>query len=192
MTAQEKKPGLKRGRPTDYKPELCDDILEFFGATEECYRESEVTVGGKNWERTETKLLPTKLPTLEGWACKHGIHPGTVWDWTQRHPDFANAVTRVKAWQKQLLIQGGIMGVYDSKFAQFVAINVTDMRNTLTVDNNLQLTLRRDPKELEMMAEMAREIGARIASGQLPQPPQSGGKDQQGETIDAEMVGNSG
>ena len=44
------------------------------------------------------------------------------------YPEFSLAYTRAKQMQKDLLVQGGLLGVYDSKFSIFVAQNFTDMR----------------------------------------------------------------
>jgi len=154
------------GRPTRYYPELCDELLKFFGAVEEPYRETDVTIGGKNWERTEVKLLPNKLPTLEAFCWKHKLLPEYISRWVDEYDDFRQAVTLVKAWQKELIVQGGLSGVYDSKFAMFTAINVTDMRNTITYDAHVTVQQLRDPAERRLLADMAKEMGSKILQAQ--------------------------
>jgi hypothetical protein len=120
----EKHPG---GRPTDYRPEYCQMLVDFF--TVEPFTETEVHISGKNWEKTETKLIPSKLPTFERFAHNIGVVVQTMLNWCGVYPEFLEAYTRAKQLQKDILVAGGLAGTYNSNFAIFVSQNFTDMRD---------------------------------------------------------------
>lgn len=123
------------GRPSDYRPEYCDMLLAYFNITP--YVESPVTFQTKSFTKTETKRLPSKFPTLEGFAARElGTDVHTLMEWAKEHPEFHAAYMRAKALQKDVLIDGAMSGVYDSKFSQFVAINCTDMRDKVQLSSD--------------------------------------------------------
>jgi len=122
-------------RPTKYNPEYCKEIIDYFTNTE-YYREVEIPHyknGELSW--TDKKLFPNTFPTLVQFARKIGVCYATVYNWQDKdhksyHPEFLEAYARAKDLQKDFLIQSALTGVYDSKFSQFVAINITDMVQT--------------------------------------------------------------
>jgi hypothetical protein len=85
---------VNEGRPMKYYRGLCDEILKYFDVGP--VRESVVIVGGKNWQRTETKLLPGDFKSIEDFCWEHNIAPQRISEWCERHEEFAEAVSRVK------------------------------------------------------------------------------------------------
>jgi hypothetical protein len=80
---------MPAGRPTDYKPEVIDEINEYLkSATPE----------------------NQQIPTIERIALNLGIHRDTLYEWAKVHPEFSDTIEKVKATQKDLLIQTGIFG----------------------------------------------------------------------------------
>ncbi len=119
---------LPMGRPTEYKEEYCQALMDYFNV--KSYEESDITYETKSFTKTETKRLPSKFPTIEGFAARvAGVSVQTLLAWTKDHPDFLQAYMRAKQCQKDVLIEGGMSGIYDSRFAQFVAVNCSDMRD---------------------------------------------------------------
>jgi hypothetical protein len=118
----------KAGRPTKYRPEYCQAIVEYF-SVEPTY-EVPVTITFKNGtEKESTEERPTQLRFLSNFADSIGVDPDTLLEWCRKHKEFSGAYTRAKALQKQHLVTCGLLGLYNSKFAVFTACNITDMRN---------------------------------------------------------------
>lgn len=134
--AKEKK---KNGRPTKFKPEFISTMLNFFGG--EPYEIKEIiTEGtGKNpWKKIEYKIFPNKLPTLVNFARSIDVSYHTVLDWVKpgnekKYPNFLDTFNACKARQKDFLMQNGLNAAYNAAFAKFTAINITDMRDEVTV-----------------------------------------------------------
>ena len=120
------------GRPTKYKPEYCDEIVEFFTRKPfEPLIHNDAVVMDKNGNPVMT---PCPLPTKEGFAIKIGVDPDTLGNWAKAHEKFFGAVKKAEARQKEILIQNGLMGNYEKVFAIFVAKNVTDMRDRKEIE----------------------------------------------------------
>ena len=79
----------KHGRPTDYKPEYCEEIIEFFSRQPFEFVKvkddegKEVVATNKNGAPI---LMPCELPTKEGFAISIGNHVNTLLDWAKKHP----------------------------------------------------------------------------------------------------------
>lgn len=120
----------KVGRPTDYDPKYCDELIEYFDV--EPYREVEVTITYKDG-RTETRdeERPNDLPTLAGFARKIGVHRDTLHEWANavdnegnlKHPDFSDAIKKAKEFQEDIWDTNGMKGHYVAPFAIFFGKN---------------------------------------------------------------------
>lgn len=128
----------KIGRPSKYKPEYCDAIIAFFN------RKPFDLIKIKDEEGNEVVLTdkygkaimqPCMLPTFEGFAISIGVHRDTLNEWLARHEEFSDAYARAKDYQKNILIQNGLLGYYEKTFAVFTAKNVTDMRDKQEIDH---------------------------------------------------------
>jgi hypothetical protein len=73
--------------------------------------------------------VPEKLPLLSAFARSIDVDEDTLLNWTKEYPEFFGAYMRAKALQKEFLIHNGLAGLYDTKFAMFVAVNCTDMKD---------------------------------------------------------------
>ena len=124
---------LPKGRPTKYKPEYCEQLINFFSI--DAYTEDNIIISGKNFSKEEKIKYANSLPTLEKFCNSINITIPTLHDWVKIYPDFSYAYMRAKELQKDILIQNGLLGLYNSQFATFVAINCTDMRNKTEVDH---------------------------------------------------------
>lgn len=124
-----------RGRPTVYRDEFPEMLLEFFAQDPT----REVTVrDAKGNERTE--ILPGTFPTLARFATNIGVTKETLHDWATsrdidtgelKHPDFSSAYKKAKDLQEANLIEGTIAGAYNSTFAIFTAKNVLGWRDKI-------------------------------------------------------------
>ena len=130
------------GRPTKYKPEYCQAIIDWFsGETTRTGIKTITTAKGTVIE--EETILPEKLPLFERFAHSIGVNCDTLVEWATKHPQFSAAYMHAKQLQKSFLIENGIQGLYESKFAIFVAKNVTDMKDQTDVKLSGSLDLGR-------------------------------------------------
>lgn len=136
------------GRPTDYKPEYAQQLLEFFSKDQFTKRvvKSESTFG-KNGQKTEYMILAEDLPTFQGFAKKIGVAYFTLRTWaedkledgeTPRHPEFSEAYARAQDMQHEMLVVLGLNGLYNPVFAKFIAQNYTEMRDKQAIDHTTQ------------------------------------------------------
>lgn len=118
----------KVGRPTKYKRKFCDEIIEFFDVAP--WEMREVATHLRNGSTViKDERYPSRFPTMERFAHNIGVHVDTMIEWTTKYPQFSEAYKRAQQLQKDLLVENGLQGAYQSNFAIFVAQNFTDMRD---------------------------------------------------------------
>lgn len=115
----------RTGRPSKYRKEFCNALLEHFNVpVTTLKRVTKITKAGIVEVDVEQA---NPLPTLESFSRKIGIAPKNLLVWVERYPEFRNAYDQAKAMQKDILNQNALMGRYSEGYAKFVAINCTDM-----------------------------------------------------------------
>ncbi len=102
-------------RPTKYRPEYCQMIIDFFSVDSYKTHVDE--------ERNDTGL-PAKFPTVERFADSIGVVTNTVYNWSKKHPEFLHSLKRAINLQKTVLIEGSMAGLYQSPFNIFAAKNL--------------------------------------------------------------------
>lgn len=137
-----RKPSRKVGRPTRYKAEFCQKLIEFFDI--EPWEERQIPhydkAGRKDMDGndiivwTDIKLIPKRMPTLTRFAKRINVGYRTVYDWLDKkhrsyHKEFSQAFTLAKELRKNWLIDLGLSGLAPPASFKFVAINVTDMKD---------------------------------------------------------------
>lgn len=141
------------GRPTDYKPEYCDQLVAFFDVEpyEKIIIEEQIRENTEKGTRSETKkykLVASKLPTFVRFARSIGVSTKTVWQWANdrtsdepdaplKYPEFSKAYAEAKELQKDFLIQNGLQGTSPSAAFVFVAKNLTDMVDRQLVEHDV-------------------------------------------------------
>lgn len=126
---------MTAGRPTKYKPEYCQELIDFFSIPRT--REIEVThknTKGESWTKTEEK--PNPLPQFIDFSMKIGVCDDTLTEWKKTHEEFSAAYNKAKALQKSFLIENGLAGHYNAPFAIFTAKNITDMRDKQEMEHS--------------------------------------------------------
>lgn len=138
---------MPAGRPTVYKEEYCQQMIEFFDI--EPYKEVTETFYYKDWSSKDSiKLIPNKLPTFSKFARTIGVNRATLLDratktdesWHLVFPEFSSTYEVCKDIMKDYLNDNGLMNLYNSAYCKFVAINATDMKDKSEVDQNTNLT----------------------------------------------------
>lgn len=164
------------GRPTDYRPEYVEKIVEFFNIAVTRVDEADVTDGdGK--PRKEKSVVVNTFPTLTRYASLIGVTRETLHDWATgkgkdgklRHPEFSYAYARAKDLQESLLVEGGMAGAYDSRFATLAAKNLAGWRDQAEVKNehvfNTTADADLDAIYKRKMEEVERQTRAALARG---------------------------
>jgi hypothetical protein len=80
----------KAGRPTDYKPEYATTCLDAYLAT--------------------TGREQMHLPKIESYARSLGVARKTLYNWAEKHKEFAHALDTILTLQAEQLIDDGIYG----------------------------------------------------------------------------------
>lgn len=129
------------GRPTVYRPEFCEMMEAFFDIPLE--REVVVDVpDGKGGVAKEVRIVVNPFPTLCRFAASIGVSSDTLRKWarakrpdgTPVKPEFFWSYARARDLQETLLIEGGMSGVYDYKFAILAAKNILGWRGHVEQD----------------------------------------------------------
>lgn len=113
------------GRPTKYRPEYCQEIIEHFDIP--LYKTVEVEkMSASGVVKTLTEQRPNDFPTLYSFCRKIGVSADVLADWGREHPEFLRSLNICKGIQAEFLTKHGLSGGYVSSFAKFIAVNVTD------------------------------------------------------------------
>lgn len=135
------------GRPSLYKPEYCELILEYFSV--------------RPYETVGINEKAADFPSFAGFAAKIGVHRDTLHEWKDIHPEFSDAYMRAKEHQENFVLVNGMKGLVNTNFAMFATKNLLGYRDkqpgeTDVVVNNYQSA---PEDELKRRAEiLAREI----------------------------------
>lgn len=138
-----KKKTIKRpqGRPTKYKPEYCQMLIDFFTKREGEKLELKHYDKNGKYRWSDWKILPPKFPSFVGFAMQIGVDDDTLERWANpekkaKYPGFCGAYARAKEIQKKILVENALSGAYNPQFAIFLAKNITDMKDKQEMDHN--------------------------------------------------------
>ena len=130
---------MPAGRPTKYKEEYCQELIDYFNIDH---------VRGINKETKDGRIVEVivgnSLPLLTGFANKIGVVRSTLYLWanetnedgTLKNPEFSNAYARAKEMQEDMLVSNALNGMYDTKFAVFAAKNMIGWRDKQEIDHS--------------------------------------------------------
>lgn len=127
-----------RGRPPEYRDEFVDEIIRFFDITVESV--VDVDVVDKDGKVTVQKqVVVNTFPTLTRFASKIGVTRETLHDWATakntdgslKRPEFSYAHARAKDLQDALLVEGGMSGRYEGRFATMAAKNIIGWKDQI-------------------------------------------------------------
>lgn len=116
MTTNQQK---TRGRPTKYKPEYCQGLLDFFN-------KNEVRIGE---DKNGNPVMRASFPTYAGYAAHIDVDNDTLIEWTNVYKEFSVAYKKAKSIQEQRLVQGAMNGYFNPTFSIFFAKNNLGYRN---------------------------------------------------------------
>lgn len=143
MTKRKENP-QKGGRPTKYKEEYCDKIVEYF---EKCQAEimldvkffhpnknstistilnplnEDETLDAWNVKEITQKLVMQRFPTYVRFARSIGVNKSTLFEWKTESPKFSDSMDICKDISEAILIENWLQGTYNPTFAQFLLKN---------------------------------------------------------------------
>lgn len=111
------------GRPTSYKPEYCQQIIEFFNIAPHYERIKSVTTFKDGSIKEEKELIANDFPHLITFAQKIGVSHHTLLNWGENHPEFLDALKKCKELNERMLMTNALKGLYNASFAIFTAKN---------------------------------------------------------------------
>lgn len=125
------------GRPTKYKPEYCEMIIEHF--REEPYTVMYKEEYHKDGElKSKTPILTANaLPTFQSFADKIGVNVDTLREWADKHKEFSASYARAKQMQEHIWLVNSMQNLYNSQFAQFFGKNCLGYKDKVEVDSNI-------------------------------------------------------
>lgn len=117
------------GRPTLYRPEYCQDIVEFFHDRLVAYENRPEALQDPDRSGHRPHIW---FPTFARYAVKLGVCEDTLKEWAKVHPEFSAAKKEAKAIQHSILVQCGMEGEFENSVAIFTMKNImkwTDKTN---------------------------------------------------------------
>lgn len=149
------------GRPTVYRPEFCEMMIAFFDIPLEREVEVDVPDGGGGFMK-ERRMVANPFPTFGRFAASIGVSSDTLRKWarakrpdgTPVRPEFFWSYARARDLQEALLIEGGVSGVYDYRFAILAAKNILGWRDRVEQDIKVRVKAA-SVAELERIYEEA-------------------------------------
>lgn len=138
------------GRPSKYKKEYCQKMIDFFSVspTEERF-DSEVVETGELGDtakvivkkKTTTKGKGVDLPTFVRFAHNIGVCDNTLQAWCKESPDFLRAYEKCQQLQEDIWKVNSLNGNYNAQFATFLGKNVYGYKDKSEVEQNHTITV---------------------------------------------------
>lgn len=118
----------KTGRPSAYKPEYCQAIIEFFSI--DPYTTRKITITTKKGDTIEKKEeVANDIVFLDDFADKIGVSYETVRAWAADIPEFSVAYKKAKRLQEKFIMVNMLRGNYVAPGAIFTLKNVAKWRD---------------------------------------------------------------
>jgi hypothetical protein len=89
---------MKRGRPIKYSTKTSKHVIDYIA---KCAEKEE-------------------FPTIEGLASYLKVGTRTIYDWKAEYEDFSQTIGKLMDAQRELLINNGLVGKYNTRFSMFL------------------------------------------------------------------------
>lgn len=126
----------KGGRPTKYKKEYCEQIVEYFRVPPEIIEYKREYYQNGNLKSEYPIVRGNEFPTFQGFADKIGVNIDTLNEWCNVHPKFSEAYTHAKSLQEKIWLTNGMTGLYNAQFAQFFGKNCLGYKDKQEVEQS--------------------------------------------------------
>lgn len=124
---------LKLGRPSSYRPEYADLMINWFDKELTEVKERTKVIDGS--EIVYYEDVPVKPPTFSEFSRKVlGVFFSTMKSWVDKYEEFRMAYMECKEIQKEIIVTGSLMGVYNASYGRFVMKNISEWRDNITAE----------------------------------------------------------
>lgn len=123
------------GRPSKYDPAFIHKAQDYLDDCQDTEDEFHKTRGEKS--DSYDRIVEVNLPTIEGFALYLGVNKTTLYEWEKIHPDFSNALDKIRIEQHKRLVNHGLAGDYNPVITKLILMNNHGMkeRSDLTSDD---------------------------------------------------------
>lgn len=155
---------IKNGRPSEYKPEHCDSIIDYFTnflneIKNTMYHEE--IIQSDNWkgivETTKQKRY-AQMPSKERRALKTWISIQCMRERQQKHQEFGDAIKKAEALIPLILQEWASNWLYNPNFVQFVLKNNYWWKDKTETESKVTLQLEESSLSEEQKKIIARQI----------------------------------
>lgn len=135
---QKKKSNNPNGRPSKYSEDvqkIADNYIDNYQDT--------IELNGKTVANT--------IPTATELAFKLRVHRETIYNWGKQNRQFFDTLERIKQKQEMMITKYGLNRNYDSAFAKFIAVNVTNYKDKVessVEQKNIEIKIDSDDSKL--------------------------------------------
>lgn len=149
-----KKKNIKKGRPTKYKAEYCQKMIDFFNVPVTTLDDKGLTIAND-------------LPFFQTFACELGVHVDTLHEWRKVYPEFSESYKIAQQYQFNILNQNALKGRYNAPWSIFLAKNITELRDNKALEARQDAVSReeRDSQILQLMGKIEKPIDDNIIDG---------------------------
>lgn len=106
------------GRPTLYRPEFVQKVDEYLELKQDVEDEFHKTRGQTS--DSYQRVIKVNLPSVEDFAKFLGFGKTQIYDWEAKHPEFKDALDKIREEQKNRLSEKGLSGDYSPVMAKFL------------------------------------------------------------------------
>lgn len=118
----------KAGPPTKYNKKFIKQIDLYINFKKNELRKDKELTGGL------VKFKKVHLPDLDEFAIQYlRVSPKTIYNWEKIYPKFALGLAKIKQAQKQMLMDEGLAGNYNSTIAKLLLESLHGMANNSEV-----------------------------------------------------------
>jgi|TARA_R110000751_G_scaffold71447_1_gene145052 hypothetical protein len=136
------------GRPTLYRPEYCEHLVDWFQAgLEEITNPERVTNKIGDIKHVTAPIFPR---TIAGYACIVGVGADCLTDWASKHAEFGRAMKTAKAIQEQCAAMMTATGAWTPSFGIFMLKNCSGWTDRVDITLDSQVTLTFDAADSEV------------------------------------------
>lgn len=134
----------KVGRPTKYKEEYCDMLIEHFNITPQILKKKTEYYQNGNIKSESEYPVANELPTFQSFANKIDVNMDTLEEWKSKYKEFSEAYTRAKELQEHIWLVNGMSNLYNSQFAQFFGKNCLGYKDKQEIETTNVANLKID------------------------------------------------
>lgn len=140
-------------------------LNDYLKTCKDTYEEVLVSTGknkkdeDENAYETHKNILKVKLPTVEGYAAHLKRSPRTLHAWAKVNKEFELALDKLKAIQKQVVLEASLGGIYNPTIAKLILSNNHGMKDRVDATSDDK------PIGTNFTDDQIERIGERVARG---------------------------